>query len=77
MVSVKGHALYAVNVNGFGMKVKHDGKKYLLCETTAVLPLGICLSEKELRGTYDVLDPPEDYIERYTTYDTFDKYPLN
>ena len=75
-VSLKGHAMYAVRVNGFGMKVEHNGKKYLLCETTSVLPLGLNVSSAQIYGQYDVIAPPSEYLTNYTIYDPFIKYPL-
>lgn len=77
MVSLYGHAMYAVKVNGFGMKVEHNGEKYLLCETTSILPIGISLTEAKILATYEVEEPPQDYIDKYTIYDEFSKYPLN
>lgn len=74
MVSRYGHALYGVNVNGFGMKVDHNGKKYIQCETTAVMPMGITLNSGKFLGCYEVKEHPSDYIDRMTFYDEFDKY---
>lgn len=73
MVSVVGHAMYAVNVKGFGKRVEHDGKKYLLCETTAPLPMGLC-SLGRLNGCFEVLYPPIDYMLNHTYEDSFEQY---
>ena len=69
-----GHALYGVNVKGFGMRIEHNGKRYLQCETTAILPLGITLSSGAFKKAYDIQIPPEDFISNYTFIDQFDKY---
>lgn len=70
----KGHALYGVCVDGIGMKVTHDGKEYLKCETTSILPLGFTLHEGAVLGTYDVKVPSPDFIEKRTYIDQYGKY---
>lgn len=74
MVSWTGHALYGVNCKGFGMRIEHEGKKYLLCETTSVLPKGITLASGSFKKAYDIKVPEADYIEKHTYEDAFSKY---
>ena len=70
----EGHALYGVNVKGFGMRVKHKDASYLKCETTAILPLGITLSGNKVLGTYNIYAPAKDFIKSRTFIDQYDKY---
>lgn len=76
MVLVNGHLAYAVNVNGFGVKVPYMGKKYLWCESTSIFPAGIYLDKFEIKGIYQVMTPPESYRDDDTYFDLFNKYPL-
>lgn len=77
IIYVYGHMAYGVQVNGFGWKFSHEGKKYLWCETTSVLPIGMHSNELKVLGTYTPTEPPEDFIYKCTEIDDFDKYPLN
>lgn len=77
IIHVYGHMAYGVNVDGFGCKFDHDGKKYLWCETTSPLPPGMHINDKIIFGTYSVEIPPEQFIKDHTYKDSFDKYPLN
>ena len=70
----EGHALYGVNVKGFGFKVKYGNKSYLKCETTSILPIGMVLSNKTVKGIYEVKAPRDKFIEDLTFIDQFDKY---
>lgn len=76
VIFVTGHQAYGVRVNGFGCKFKHDGKTYLWCESTSILPMGICENKKQIIGTYTPKIPQEDYIQNHTRYDAFYRYPL-
>ena len=69
-----GHALYGVNVKGFGFKVTHNDKHYLKCETTSILPLGIVLNDKPTIGTYDIVDVTSEFMTDRTFHDDFAKY---
>lgn len=77
VIFVYGHQAYGVRVNGFGCKFKHDGKNYLWCESTSIMPMGVHLNDKQIIGTYTPEVPKEDYIEKHTKYDPFYRYPLS
>lgn len=76
MIYQEKHALYGVAVSGFGMKVTHNDKHYLKCETTSILPLGITFSEGKVLGTYDVIPMTPEFYQDRTYHDSFDKYKL-
>lgn len=72
----EGHVLYGVNVKGFGMKVTHNGRNYLKCETTGILPLGLTLNDGKFLGAYSIDVPPEDYIKAHTYEESFEKFKV-
>lgn len=74
LIHNEGHLLYGVRVKGFGMKISHNGKNYLKCETTGILPIGLTLNDGKFLDAYDVEYPPEDYVKKHTYIDEFDKY---
>ena len=74
LIRVHGHLAYGVRVNGFGCKFKHDGKKYIWCEQTSIMPIGVHFNNKKILGTFTPFSPPVDYIANHSTPDLFDKY---
>lgn len=74
MISMWGHALYGVNVKGFGKRVEYEGKQYVMCETTAPVPMGISTVSGRFLGAYEVLYPPIDYLTTHTYEDGFEQY---
>ena len=75
VMHTQGHALYGVNVKGFGlMSVKFDGKRYLLCETTTLLPIGMTLCSEQVQEAYYVKMPRTDFISELSFIDQYDKY---
>lgn len=77
VIFVYGHQAYGVRVNGFGCKFEHEGKNYLWCESTSIMPIGVHKNDLKIIGTYTPMVPQEDYIENHTRYDAYYRYPLN
>lgn len=74
MVRVKGHMAYGVYVLGIGVTFKHADKTYIWCESTSTNPMGIYTGNRDIQGTYDLLLPPEGFIELQTHEDSFERY---
>lgn len=74
IVRVDGHVAYGCFVRSIGYTFVHCGMTYIWCESTSVLPMGWYLGNRDIMGTYDLLNPPSGYIENGTFVDSFAKY---
>lgn len=76
MIYITGHAMYGVHVDGFGKRYEYEGKKYLICETTSILPIGFSLTSGSLQGIYPIMENPSYFFldDAHMVSDDFDKY---
>lgn len=76
MIHKEGHALYGVNVRGFGMRYKFEDTSYLICETTGIYPIGISMHDRAYIKGYKFWKMDADYIEKHTYVGSFDNLRL-